>query len=441
MDLFVAMRFLLPAALFAAARADVVVLEAKTFDAAVGDGAFWLVEFYAPWCGHCKKLNPILDEIAPEAEAKYGLKIGKVDSPKWKALADAHGVKSFPTLKYHTATAPGKFPVENWSLYKGGRDKKSLLRFAERMTSPAITAVSDAAHATAMLEGAEVGFLCAGAGDAACVEFGAVAAALRADAVFGRVDAPAVDAALWAQLGGEGAPPSAPFVAKLEPGEPPLLYDPSSPVPPRPAPKAGKKKASDGGETESNDPLTRWVEANNHPLVSTLGPANFRKLGLGGQRLVVAMCDTADEPAAAAAKEALRQASKLLPAAERARHAFGVLDGVKWAKFVETFDVMGGPWPRVVVMDMPEELFWGYGAANVTSAADVVTLLGDVASGALPARREKGDEGFFARLAQWYADLSMPGKVGIAALASALIFIVIFLLVGDGGDEPKAKSS
>ena len=45
------MRFLLPAALFAAARADAVVLEAKTFDAAVGDGAFWLVEFYAPWCG------------------------------------------------------------------------------------------------------------------------------------------------------------------------------------------------------------------------------------------------------------------------------------------------------------------------------------------------------------------------------------------------------
>ena len=55
--------------------------------------------------------------------------------------------------------------------------------------------------------------------------------------------------------------------------------------------------------------------------------------------------------------------------------------------------------------------------------------------------RHAGEAGFFARLAQWYADLSMPGKVGIAALASALIFIVIFLLVGDGGDEPKAKSS
>ena len=149
--------FLLAGALCAAARAEVVVLETKTFEAAVGDGSFWLVEFYAPWCGHCKKLNPILDEIAPEAEAKYGLKIGKVDSPKWKALADAHGVKSFPTLKYHTATAPGKFPVENWSLYKGGRDKKSLLRFAERMTSPAITAVSDVAHVTLPIMWAAVG--------------------------------------------------------------------------------------------------------------------------------------------------------------------------------------------------------------------------------------------------------------------------------------------
>ena len=118
-----------------------------------------------------------------------------------------------------------------------------------------------------------------------------------------------------------------------------------------------------------------------------------------------------------------------------------MLGGVRWAKFVETFNVMGGPWPRVVVMDMPEELFWGYGEPNVTSAADVVAMLGDVASGALPAQRESDGAGFFARLSQWYAELSMPGKIGIAALASALVFIVMFLIIGDGGDAPKEKAS
>ena len=73
--------------------------------------------------------------------------------------------------------------------------------------------------------------------------------------------------------------------------------------------------------------------------------------------------------------------------------------------------------------------------------ATIVAMLGDVASGALPAQSERDGAGFFARLGQWYAELSMPGKIGIAALASALVFIVMFLIIGDGSDAPKEKAS
>ena len=48
--------------------------------------ALWLVEFYAPWCGHCKRLAPILDEIADEVE---GVRIGKVDATVETALRPA----------------------------------------------------------------------------------------------------------------------------------------------------------------------------------------------------------------------------------------------------------------------------------------------------------------------------------------------------------------
>lgn len=47
--------------------ANVVQLTTSDFDAhvALGGDALWLIKFYAPWCGHCVKLAPILDDVAP----------------------------------------------------------------------------------------------------------------------------------------------------------------------------------------------------------------------------------------------------------------------------------------------------------------------------------------------------------------------------------------
>ena len=44
----------------------VVQLTSTDFDAHVAlGGGLWLLKFYAPWCGHCTKLAPILDDVAP----------------------------------------------------------------------------------------------------------------------------------------------------------------------------------------------------------------------------------------------------------------------------------------------------------------------------------------------------------------------------------------
>ena len=55
-----------------------------------------LVDFYADWCGPCKIMSPIIDEIAEERIAN--LKVGKVNVDDSQDLAEKYGIMSIPTI-------------------------------------------------------------------------------------------------------------------------------------------------------------------------------------------------------------------------------------------------------------------------------------------------------------------------------------------------------
>jgi len=55
-----------------------------------------LVDFWAEWCGPCKMVAPILDELATEYNGK--LKIGKVNIDEHQPLATQYGIRAIPTL-------------------------------------------------------------------------------------------------------------------------------------------------------------------------------------------------------------------------------------------------------------------------------------------------------------------------------------------------------
>jgi thioredoxin 1 len=76
-----------------------------------------LIDFYAPWCGPCKLVAPMLDEISQE---RPGLKIVKVDVDQAPQLAQQHRVMSVPTLVLYKS---GQV-VGNWV---GLRPKNMLL--------------------------------------------------------------------------------------------------------------------------------------------------------------------------------------------------------------------------------------------------------------------------------------------------------------------------
>lgn len=56
-----------------------------------------IIDFSATWCGPCKALNPILDEITDEG----GIKIFKIDVDTNQGLAKEYGIRSVPTLLFY----------------------------------------------------------------------------------------------------------------------------------------------------------------------------------------------------------------------------------------------------------------------------------------------------------------------------------------------------
>jgi len=103
---------------------DVVVVVGTEYEKIVKDPTKdVLVKFYAPWCGHCKKLAPIWDELGEAYKDQPNLVIAKFDA----TVNEAEGVeiRGYPTLKW--------FPRSNkeGESYEGERDLPAFKKFLE----------------------------------------------------------------------------------------------------------------------------------------------------------------------------------------------------------------------------------------------------------------------------------------------------------------------
>jgi len=101
-------------------------LTPETFqDTVANSGKSVFVKFFAPWCGHCKRMKPGWDKLAEEYEASSSVKIADVDCTEHQPLCSEHGVSGFPTLKIFK---DGSFEGEP---YQGGREFEQLKKYVE----------------------------------------------------------------------------------------------------------------------------------------------------------------------------------------------------------------------------------------------------------------------------------------------------------------------
>ncbi|XDV14624.1 hypothetical protein PO909_014846 [Leuciscus waleckii] len=131
---------------------DVLVLHSVNFDRALSENKYLLVEFYAPWCGHCRSLEPIYAEVAGLLKnGSSDVRLAKVDAVEEKELANEFGVGGFPTLKFFKDGNR-----QNVTDFSGKRTVKGITMWLERHTGPSAIVLSDVKSAEALLDANEV---------------------------------------------------------------------------------------------------------------------------------------------------------------------------------------------------------------------------------------------------------------------------------------------
>jgi len=114
---------------------EVLVLHDADFPQVVNELQYVMLEFYAPWCGHCKKLEPIYKEAAAMlAERNSPIKLAKINSIEEKQVSSDYGVQGFPTLYFMLNGTKVK--------YNGDRTKEAIVGWVEKKIYPSTREIS-----------------------------------------------------------------------------------------------------------------------------------------------------------------------------------------------------------------------------------------------------------------------------------------------------------
>eukprot|EP00527_Entomoneis_sp_CCMP2396_P009426 CAMPEP_0198138982 /NCGR_PEP_ID=MMETSP1443-20131203/2322_1 /TAXON_ID=186043 /ORGANISM="Entomoneis sp., Strain CCMP2396" /LENGTH=508 /DNA_ID=CAMNT_0043800941 /DNA_START=16 /DNA_END=1542 /DNA_ORIENTATION=+ len=410
-----------------------VHLGLNDFDQAIGDSAnsVWLLKFYAPWCGHCKRMAPMLDSVAPKIAPSMA--IGKIDCTTERKLCDVHKVKGYPTMKY---SVDGKLHD-----YPGGRTEAEILQFAKKMSKPVITQVPSilvalehasqkpkdenqvvfvAYHPDLKDEGDNnKDAVLAASKTPETQVFAQVARKFRVTSDFLLVVPPKQEEKEDEQL------PETAAILKATPN-----YD-QQPYVCRIEPLVQMRCVFDHSTLTTVNTLSEFIKSNQIPTVSALGPHNFQAITRNGRPTVIGV--VANNAGVEEIKNVLLQAATFSNddidnKFDPNQYYFGWMDGGQYHKFLEQFGITKDALPQVFVFDAIERLYW-QNSTHYTHLVDSFQFLKHVQNTNLIEARVAGkgsSKGMqkYLDLFYWYLVEYKPWSIIL------LVFVVMAMAVG-----------
>jgi protein disulfide-isomerase A1 len=306
---------------------DVIELTAQNFDEVLKEHPVILIEFYAPWCGHCKRLAPEYEKAATELKGIAPIAKMDADAAENRPVAARFGIQGFPTIKLFRN---GEVDQD----YQSERTAPAIVSYMKKQTLPAVstlTTVAEVEEFSTKDRVVVVGFF---QDEAQLDSFKTIAEKLRNRFIFGAV------------VGNNDV--NKEFGVESTPGA--VLF----------------KSFDERKNVLSSDKFTdleEFITANSVPVIDEIGPHNYKNYVESG--LPVAYLFV--EPAEA---EQLTSSVRSIAEETKGRLSWVWIDWTKFAKHAERLGLAGKTVPALAIEKMQEGLHYAFDeTAEVTPEA------------------------------------------------------------------------
>ena len=316
----------------------------------------WLLDFYAPWCGHCKHLSGIWDQAAAQVEAEgVAVHFAKMDCTirANSAICSKYGVSGYPTLR--VISPQGK----QLTVYRGGRDVNGIVSYAKKLAKPPLRNLNTTKDVKAFIESMEekqgaafILFKPEESGeDFKKLEAAYSEAAQREHDVAELAVAPEYtgdDLGMSIRLDGKTLQEDDGLGGKL------VVF------------REGQGKCLSSAIQRTVEEIAHWISGHRFIMMPKITPANYRALGERGKPLVMVLLrgakKTGDDGTMQPFEKIPINAEYLASMKAIAKEleddfGFGYLDGKEWQKFITKYGASTRVLPRLLIMDSEKDYY------------------------------------------------------------------------------------